>query len=139
MQLEKTTGSLNYLLHLPQNPDSRDRWPMILFLHGVGERGDDLSLLKLYGLAKKVEQEPDFPFIVVSPQCAADKRWTDYVGELLELADTVETNYPVDRQRVYLSGLSMGGRERGIWLCSILTVLRRLPPSVGAGPLKKTF
>jgi predicted peptidase len=45
------------------------RWPLILFLHGKGERGDDLTLVRRHGIAKVVEEQEDFPFFAVSPQC----------------------------------------------------------------------
>jgi predicted peptidase len=69
---------LRYLLFLPKQvgSSSTQRWPLVLFLHGKGERGDDLELVKVHGLAKVVEQRPDFPFVVVSPQCPDGTLWT---------------------------------------------------------------
>ena len=60
---------LRYLLFLPNayQPDG-DTWPLLLFLHGAGERGDNLELVKKHGPPKLVESRPDFPFIVASPQ-----------------------------------------------------------------------
>jgi predicted peptidase len=107
--------SLRYLLYLPEDYD-RDPgkdWPLILFLHGSGERGDDLETVKNYGLAKKLESWPDCPFIVVSPQCPAGLAWFFKFDALTGLLDLIEQNYRVDRQRVYLTGLSMGGN--GTW------------------------
>ena len=59
-----------YLLFLPKDygVDNR-KWPVMLFLHGAGERGEDLKLVKVHGPPKLVEERPDFPFIVISPQC----------------------------------------------------------------------
>jgi predicted peptidase len=63
-------GELRYLLFLPAayavHPQ---RWPLILFLHGAGERGRDLQRVKRHGVANIVEEQPAFPFVVVSPQC----------------------------------------------------------------------
>lgn len=69
--IEKRVGA-RYLLFLPRGygEDPRRRWPLILFLHGAGERGGDLTLVKRTGLPRLLDERPgDFPFIVVSPQC----------------------------------------------------------------------
>lgn len=101
-----------YLVFLPEDYDgSRKRWPLILFLHGAGERGKKLDLVKKHGPPKIVEQQPDFPFIVISPQCAAKEWWSNDV--LTALLDEVLADYRVDPRRVYLTGLSMGGY--GAW------------------------
>jgi predicted peptidase len=101
--------SLRYLLFLPRDYDaaSEKRWPTILFLHGSGERGDDLELVKVHGPPKIVASKPDFPFIVVSPQCPSGRSWNN--DELNALLDDVIERCAVDTNRVYLTGLSMGG------------------------------
>lgn len=102
---------LGYLLHLPKDygSDPDKRWPLILFLHGMGERGDDLEKLKTHGIPKVVERDPAFPFVTVSPQCPADSVWTSQLPALEALLDETVANYAVDSTRVYLTGLSMGG------------------------------
>ena len=68
IELTYTNGEhLHYLLHIPPNSENGFH-PLILFLHGAGERGDDLSMLKKHGIPKIVEQDQNFPFITVSPQ-----------------------------------------------------------------------
>lgn len=102
------TVTCGYLLFLPQGYDAdARRWPLILFLHGAGQRGDDLELVKEHGVAKIAEQRPDLPFIVVSPQCPAEGWWSSEV--LAALLDEIEKKYRVDPKRIYLTGLSMGG------------------------------
>ncbi|MDZ7331364.1 MAG: prolyl oligopeptidase family serine peptidase [candidate division KSB1 bacterium] len=111
-QTLKKTVSLNYLLFLPKDYSSTKKsYPLILFLHGAGERGDDLSLVKVHGIPKVVEQQPDFPFIAISPQCPSDRWWVDpwLLEALNALVDQVIDKYRVDASRVYLTGLSMGG------------------------------
>jgi predicted peptidase len=100
---------VSYLLFLPEgyNPEGPKRWPLLLFLHGAGERGTDLSRVKVHGPPKIVEQRSDFPFIVVSPQCPTDQHWSNDV--LLTLLDEVVAHHQVDTSRIYLTGLSMGG------------------------------
>jgi predicted peptidase len=110
------TVQLDYLLYLPSgyDADSSQRWPLILFLHGSGERGSDLELVKLYGIPKNLEMGDDLPFIVVSPQCPADSHWTLHIEALNALLDDVIARTRVDEDRVYLTGLSMGGA--GTWM-----------------------
>jgi predicted peptidase len=102
---------LDYLLHVPQAyaADKEQRWPLILFLHGAGERGSDLAVVKKHGPPKLIAAGKDLPAIVVSPQCPANQWWTDYVDGLLALLDDVAKKYRVDADRVYVTGLSMGG------------------------------
>src|SRR5580704_3310310 len=64
--------TLEYLLYLPADYEAKPTWPLVVFLHGAGERGDDLNLVKKHGPPKLIEQGKAFPFIVVSPQCAKD-------------------------------------------------------------------
>ena len=103
----------NYLLFLPETygADKEKRWPLILFLHGAGERGTDVWKVATHGPPKNVTDHPDFAFIVVSPQCPMDQTWSK--DTLLALLDEITSNYAVDTNRVYLTGLSMGGY--GTW------------------------
>lgn len=91
----------------PKEYDSKDKWPLMLFLHGAGERGDDMELVKKHGPPKLIEKGKDFPFIVVSPQCKKGKRWR--ANDLSTLLNEVEKKYKVDSSRIYITGLSMGG------------------------------
>jgi len=103
---------LKYLLALPRayTVDETQRFPLIFSLHGVGERGDDLEKLKLHGLPQFLETQDDFPFIVVAPQCPAESDWSIEMDALVALLDEATRVYRVDESRVYLTGLSMGGR-----------------------------
>jgi predicted peptidase len=106
--------SCNYLLFLPEAyGEEKQSWPLIMFLHGAGERGSDLNKVKVHGPPKIVRQRKDFPFIVVSPQCPKDDWWTDKVEVLINLLDDIVARYDVDTERIYLTGLSMGGY--GTW------------------------
>ena len=107
------TFEANYLLYLPKGYDAQSskKWPLMLFLHGAGERGTDITKVATHGPPKHGIQMEDFPFIVVSPQCPDETHWSNEL--LLSLLDDVMANYPVDPARVYLTGLSMGGY--GTW------------------------
>jgi predicted peptidase len=101
---------IQYLLFLPKGYDkSANDWPLILYLHGGSLRGDDISQMKKFGLTEKVEADPKFPFIVVSPQCDKGEIWTD-VDALGAVLDEVARTCRVDRDRVYVTGHSMGAR-----------------------------
>ncbi|MGA2064118.1 MAG: prolyl oligopeptidase family serine peptidase [Thermoguttaceae bacterium] len=103
---------IKYLLYLPIAYESDKKlWPLILFLHGAGESGDDLAKVKTHGPPKLIESKKrDFPCIVVSPQ-SSGRGWN--VDTLTALLDDLAANYRVDKDRVYLTGLSMGGY--GTW------------------------
>ena len=64
---------LDYLLYLPPEYEKQASWPLMIFLHGAGERGDDLELVKKHGPPKLIAAGKNFPFIVVSPQCRIDQ------------------------------------------------------------------
>jgi predicted peptidase len=98
---------MRYLLYLPREYDTKESWPLLLFLHGSGERGDDLELVKVHGPPKLIAAGKDFPFIVVSPQCPKEQWWEPI--ELVALLDDVGLRYKVDADRVCVTGLSMGG------------------------------
>ncbi len=107
----KTVGC-KYLLFLPEGyGEKQQHWPVILFLHGAGERGSDLEKVKVHGPPKIVQSKKDFPFIVVSPQCPENEWWSNDV--LIALLDEVVDKYAVDMERIYLTGLSLGGY--GTW------------------------
>ena len=107
------TVDLNYLLFLPRDyaKDEQKRWPLILFLHGAGERGSDVWKVATHGPPKNAAAHPEFPFIVVSPQCPEGQTWSNDLLDAL-LKDVMEKQR-VDKSRVYLTGLSMGGY--GTW------------------------
>ena len=100
----------NYLLYLPPDYDkSSKKWPLILFLHGAGERGNNVEVVKKHGLPKLIAQGKSFDFIIASPQCPNDMWWPEKTDLLITLLDEIEAKYRIDTDRVYLTGLSMGG------------------------------
>jgi predicted peptidase len=106
------TIEVKYLLYLPGDygNDPQKKWPLILFLHGYGERGNDLELLKNHPLPKTLDQQSDFPFIVLSPQLPfAMETWSELIDPLEVLLDNIQIQYSIDSHQVYLTGISMGG------------------------------
>jgi predicted peptidase len=107
------TGELKYLLYLPPgySKSSDKKWPLMLFLHGAGERGTDVNRAAIHGPMSLVKQGTNFPFIIVAPQCPAGELWDN--EPLLQLLDRITDEHSVDTNRIYLTGLSMGGY--GTW------------------------
>lgn len=105
---------LAYLLYLPEGYEATEqKWPLVLFLHGAGERGSDLEKLKIHGPTKLAAAGKQFPFILVAPQCPQDGWWTAKTEDLAMLVDHIAETYRVYTSRLYVTGLSMGGY--GTW------------------------
>lgn len=106
-----------YLLHLPRSYAEADtaRWPMIVYLHGGSMRGDDPERLRQAGLPRVAEDDPAFPFVVLSPQLPAGQQWSDPEA-LMALIDHVRATHRIDPARIYLTGHSLGGA--GTWLAA---------------------
>jgi len=131
-KLERTIKvTMDYLLYLPKDYAQQDSWPLLLFLHGAGERGADLERVKVHGPPKLIAAGKEFPFIVVSPQCPSSQWWQPH--ELTALLDEIVEKYKVDQDRVYVSGLSMGGY--GTWSLAAFSPDRfaALVPICGGG------
>lgn len=121
-----------YLLYLPEGYErGRKRWPLLLFLHGAGERGKDLHLVKKHGPPRLIAEGRGFPFLVVSPQCPARQWWS--VDVLDALLDEVIAKHRVDERRVYLTGLSMGGYGTWSLACERPECFAAIVPICGGG------
>jgi predicted peptidase len=103
---------MDYMLYAPAAAarDRTHRWPLIVFLHGSGEKGTDLHLLLRQPLPRTLATTTAFPAIVVSPQLPPEiASWSDRIEPLDALVRSLERRYPVDPKRLYLTGLSLGG------------------------------
>ena len=108
------TVRYNYLTFLPEkyNLDTLKQWPLIIYLHGGSDRGDDLKKLYSSGIPDQVYRGRKFPFIVIAPQCPLSIRWeTDNWFE--PLFKEISEKYRIDASRIYLTGYSLGGS--GTW------------------------
>jgi len=106
----------NYLLYLPDEYYQTDKkWPLVMFLHGSGERGTDIDAVKRNGPPMLVEAGKKFQFILLCPQCPERIYWDNKF--LISLLGEIESNYNVDKNCEYLTGLSMGGN--GTWSLAI--------------------
>lgn len=110
-QVERVSkNGVKFLEYIPELHDG-EKMPLLIFLHGMGERGNDLSKLKVHGPPSFLGNRKDFPFITISPQCPDTVYWNTDI--LLPFYDEILDRYPVDKKRVYITGLSMGGY--GTW------------------------
>ncbi len=99
--------SYRYLVDLPHDYDAAKKWPLILYLHSGAQKGADLQLVRDSGLAKQIAHGREVPAIVISPQVPVDQDYS--IPALNQLLDEVMAKYPIDPDRVYLTGISMGG------------------------------
>ena len=125
--------SLNYLLWLPADykKDKSKTFPVMIFLHGSGERGENLDLVKKNGPPSFVENRPDFPFILISPQCPEGTWWV--IEDLQAMLEKLLDKYRIDRSRIYLTGLSMGGFGTWSWACKYPDQFAAIAPVCGGG------
>lgn len=125
---------LHYLLHLPPgyDPAAGKKWPLVIFLHGAGERGDNLDLVKVHGPPKMAEKDASLPYIIVSPQCPTGKRW-DNIPLMTAWLNQLETELKVESSRIYLTGLSMGGYGTWKWAAAAPNRFSAIVPICGGG------
>jgi predicted peptidase len=105
-----------YQVYVPREWNKKQKWPVILFLHGAGERGDDGFVQTEVGIGTAIRRYTDrFPAIVVMPQCRKQVWWTEAAmqDQALKAFDQSVKEFNGDRDRLYLTGLSMGGY--GTW------------------------
>lgn len=109
---QKHVREIDYLLYLPEayEMDSAGSWPLLVFLHGSGNTGNNINQVKSNGIPRVIEKGKKFPFIVISPQ-SQEEGWN--IRDLKNLLMTEIPKYRVDTDRIYLTGLSMGGT--GVW------------------------
>ncbi len=108
----------SYVQYLPPDFDPQKRYPLVFFLHGAGERGTDLDVAMRHGYMKYVREEgKEYPFICLAPQCPDHRYWGCYTESLLAFLDEMLEKLPIDPDRVYLTGLSMGGT--GTWMLAM--------------------
>jgi predicted peptidase len=126
---DKDGKTLQYRLLKPDNYDAKEKYPLVLFLHGAGERGKDNERQLIHGVTEfaKEENRKKHPCFLLAPQCPTGSGWSDFMskkktpskeqsepGKLaVELVEAIQKEFSIDPKRLYITGLSMGGY--GTW------------------------
>src|SRR4051812_3154963 len=117
--------ALPYRLMKPRDYDPARTYPLVLFLHGAGERGTDNEAQLKLGVPEFVKRREQYPCFLVVPQCPPGGRWVEVdhradrvvqpaepsepLRLTLELIDSLRKEFSIDAQRIYVTGISMGG------------------------------
>ncbi len=141
----KTTGYLNktvavnetedqYVVYVPEDYTADRAWPLIVFLHGAGERGDDNETPLKQGIVNAIKKDPTrFPAIVLIPQCPKEQDWNTCHDSLDAQMAATQEQYNIDNKRIYLTGLSMGGYGTWLWGAIHTDTFAALMPICGGG------
>ncbi|MCL2298787.1 MAG: prolyl oligopeptidase family serine peptidase [Firmicutes bacterium] len=109
----ETYEGLPYRIYIPENYGAAQRYPLVLYLHGMGERGDDNRLHISKNSVMETLLEPEaraaYPCIVLAPQCPESDFWPGLAPALMGLLEHTKAAYAIDPARIYVTGLSMGG------------------------------
>lgn len=125
------TIEVPYLLYLPADYAPDKKWPLIMFLHGIGQSGNTPERVADTGLPQMLKSDTNFPFIVLSPQCPRGQWWDNET--LITMLDDILEQYSIDEERVYLTGLSMGGFGTWSLACAYPERFAAIAPICGGG------
>ena len=128
----KFIGKMGYLLHVPENLPQSGR-KLMIFLHGAGERGEDLEVVKVNGIPKLLAEGMDIPAVVICPQCPSGIVWTNIIFAVKELIDKTVEEFNIDKNLITITGISMGGF--GTWEMGITypEMFAAIAPVCGGG------
>jgi predicted peptidase len=146
--------TMPYLLFVPEGYDKTKPYPLLLWLHGGGTRGNDLKLLLAYGnehgigFLARPDNQARYPSFILAPQCPPNRFWGDSESTqpsaemrlVLEILDKIREDYAVDSRRLYVMGMSLGGY--GTWDIIIrrpATFAAAVPICGGGNPSKATL
>lgn len=105
---------MNYLVFYP---DTYEDLPLIVFLHGAGERGKEYTHLYRHGIPKLIQEGHEIPAVVLCPQCPAWCVWDNIVSDLKGMIDSVVEEFHIKKDRICITGASMGGF--GTWMMGL--------------------
>ena len=112
---DKPRVDLPYLLYPPENIASQTNWPLVIYLHGLSARGNNLDLIETYGLPQVMAEGGRFPAFVAAPQLADGLFWPQRLELLSDWLDDLLAHHPIDPDRVMLTGVSLGGYGTWYW------------------------
>ena len=125
-----------YALYVPDNYTADKQWPLIVFLHGKGEQGDDNLKQTEVGIGRAIRLNRDwFPALVLMPQCPEDVFWDAAIPTIEAAMAQTRSNYNIDDRAISLTGLSLGGYATWIWGSTKTDTFAALMPICGGGNL----
>jgi len=145
-------ATLPYRIYRPKPADAGKKFPLLLFLHGAGERGDDNAIQLKHGIRQFLAQQEKTPCVIVAPQCPKNLSWaairrgetprllekpSEPAALTLELVDALRKELPLDESRLYVTGLSMGGYGTWDLLCRRPELFAAGVPICGGGDPSK--
>jgi len=120
-----------YLVYVPASYDSSRKWPLVVYLHGSGSRGDDLARIAREGPPRLAAEGRHLPYVLASPQCRAKMSWAP--EDVMALIDEVSRELAIDPGRIYLTGFSMGGYGAWETACAFPERFAAIAPVAGGG------
>lgn len=123
-------GEMNYAVYYPDNYKDL---PLMVYLHGAGERGKDISHLARHAVPKLLSEGKEYPAVILTPQCPADRVWDNMVKEVKAIIDIVVKEYSIKEDRICITGSSMGGF--GTWMMGLTypNFFSAIAPVAGGG------
>ena len=136
--LKRNSGlEFNYCIFKPKNINSNKKYPLIVFLHGAGERGDaDGSRVEAVlknGLPKLFIKDDNIEAFLIAPQCPIDEVWDMNIKELYSFIISLTDLYPIDKDKITLTGISMGGFGTWAFSCMYPQLLAGIAVVCGGG------
>ena len=128
----KNIDNLQYAVRYPNNFNENEKYPVILFLHGAGGRGNDINVVLNNPYFTLTEKDEDFPFITYAPLCS-ENTWFDLFAQLKKLVITITKDKNTDIERIYGIGASMGGYATWQIAMSMPECFAAIAPICGGG------
>ncbi|WP_445633023.1 Phospholipase [Nostoc sp. DSM 114161] len=141
MSIEHRSGLLPYLF-APASEDTNKPAPLVLFLHGARDRGNDLNVLVKWGLPRFVNESSSLPYFFLAPQLPEGQTWVERESDVIALLDNLIASRSIDPSRVIISGFSLG--TAGAWhiaashpgrFAGLVAVSGRVPKTLEASQL----
>lgn len=127
---EKNKFNMNYVV---MYPDNYEALPLLVYLHGAGERGTDITHVYRHGIPKLISEGKEFPAVILCPQCPAFNVWDNVVDRIKGIIDSVAEEFGIKNDRIVITGSSMGGF--GTWMMGLTypTFFAGIAPVAGGG------
>lgn len=136
--ISHSEDEMNYGIAIPTNISSYENLPLLIYLHGAGERGRNFEHIYRLTIPKMLKEGKEYPAVILFPQCPAQYIWNNIVKDLKQLIDRVVKEYGIQKDRIMLTGSSMGGY--GTWEMAMCypELFAAIAPVAGGGILWRT-